>query len=142
MKLPLLNRASKLRTAINWFFNTDSNIAKSILANLHTLVRLKWEEEAVNYSRTGSALHRFYLSQKSNGGFAATSPSATSRVLVTTDTMPTLAQENHNFMYQSCLLYSQLVSLEVNMRSSRCPDAHHFHLGCMSCVQVIEEDTL
>lgn len=142
VKSPLLDRASKLRSSINWFVEADSKLAKSILANLRALTGLDWEEECIVFVRTGSALHRFYCSRQSCGGFASTSPSALSWVLVTTDTMPYLATKNHDFMYQSLLLYSQLVSLERNMASGGFPDSHHFHLGCKGCVREIEEITL
>ncbi|UYL95545.1 MAG: RNA-dependent RNA polymerase [Nanning Rhabd tick virus 1] len=139
VKLPLLERASKLRSAINWFVEAGSNLALSILANLNSLTGLDWTEDCIEYSRTGSALHRFYSSRQSNGGFASTSPSALSWILVTSDTMSSLAEKNHDFMYQSSLLYSQLISLERNMTQTCYPIQHHFHIGCWSCIREIEE---
>lgn len=142
VKSPLLDRASRLRTAINWFVQSGSKLALSILANLASLTGLDWTEEWTEYSRTGSALHRFYSSRQSNGGFASTSPSCLSWVLVTSDTMPGLADKNYDFMYQSILLYSQLISLERNMAHPGSLRQHHFHVGCQGCVREIEEITL
>nr|AYP67529.1 RNA-dependent RNA polymerase [Manly virus] len=142
VKIPLLERASKLRSAINWFVESNSKLASSILENLKSLTGLDWKEDLVEYSRTGSALHRFYSSRQSNGGFASTSPSSLSWILVTTDTMTGLADQNHDFMYQSTLLYSQLVSLERNFCTYPKLYQHHFHIGCRDCIREIQEITL
>nr|WAK77058.1 MAG: RNA-dependent RNA polymerase [Rhabdoviridae sp.] len=142
VKLPLVERASKLRTAINWFVEPGTSVARAILENLRSLTGLDWEESNLEFSRTGSALHRFYSSRQSNGGFSAVSPSGPSWVVVTADTMPKIGTENYDFMYQSLMLYGQTLSLEINQYSEQFQPRHHYHIHCVACLRRIDEITL
>nr|UYL95634.1 MAG: RNA-dependent RNA polymerase [Tongren Rhabd tick virus 3] len=142
VKLPLIERASKLRSAINWFVKPGSSVARAILENLRSLTGLDWEESNLEFSRTGSALHRFYSSRQSNGGFSAVSPSGPSWVVVTADTMPKIGTENYDFMYQSLMLYGQTLSLEINQYRETFQPRHHYHISCSTCLRRIEEISL
>lgn len=139
MALPLLKRAARLRTAINWFVDKGSNLSTSIFNNLTALTGEDWDEVVTEFSRTGSALHRFYCSRQSNGGFCALSPNPFSYLLVTADTLTDLLNKNYDFMFQSTLLYCQLVSSEVNQRRVLHPRNHHFHVSCTGCIREIGE---
>lgn len=142
MALPLLKRAARLRTAINWFVAKGSQLSTSIFNNLTALTGEDWDEALTEFSRTGSALHRFYCSRQSNGGFCALSPNPFSYILVTADTLVDFLAKNYDFMFQSTLLYCQLVSSEVNQRSNVHPRNHHFHVSCTGCIREIKDITL
>nr|WAK77186.1 MAG: RNA-dependent RNA polymerase [Rhabdoviridae sp.] len=135
--VPLVDRAAKLRTAINWFVDPDDGVAKSILNNLSALTGEDWQEEITNFSRTGSALHRFFCTRQSNGGFVSMSPTPLTHLIVTADTMRQLSGGNYDFMYQSSLIYSETVSVERNRRAKSPSFSHHFHVGCSGCIRPI-----
>ncbi|AJG39138.1 RNA-dependent RNA polymerase [Tacheng Tick Virus 3] len=138
-KIPLLERATRLRVAINWFVMVDSNVAHAIFENLRALTGLDWSEVENIFSRTGSALHRFRSARQSNGGFSAISPNGPMWVMVTADTMPELSRKNYDFMYQSLMLYAQTVSLEVRVMTTIQKKTFHYHVRCIRCVREIEE---
>lgn len=136
--LPLIQKSMRLRNAINWFIERNSNLAKSIIENLNSLTGLEWKEDNISFERTGSALHRFHCSRQSAGGYTAINPNLLSYVFSTTDTLGVMNNENYDFMYQSFILYSQLVS--VTRRSMhQTTDYHHLHINCADCIRVIDE---
>ncbi|USL85426.1 MAG: RNA-dependent RNA polymerase [Dermacentor reticulatus rhabdovirus 1] len=138
-KIPLIERATRLRVAVNWFVSIESSVAKAIFENLRALTGLDWSEIGNIFSRTGSALHRFRSARQSNGGFSAISPNGPMWVMVTADTMPEISKKNYDFMYQSLLLYAQTVSLEVRLSCFRWDKTFHFHVQCAECIREIEE---
>lgn len=142
IQLPLIEKALRLRTAINWFVHPQSNVARAILTNLKSLTGQDWTEEDTAFSRTGSALHRFRSPRQGNGGFSAVSPTGISWTLVTADTMPEIGKENYDFMYQALMLYGQTVSLEVVQGLCHPVYRHHFHIQCTGCLRRIEEISL
>lgn len=135
--VPLVERAARLRTAINWFVKPEDGIAKSILNNLSALTGEDWSEEITSSSRTGSALHRFYCTRQSNGGFVSMSPTPLTHLIVTADTMKQLSQGNYDFVYQSSLIYAETASVERNRRLEIQNFSHHFHIGCTTCIRSI-----
>ncbi|WPV62771.1 MAG: RNA-dependent RNA polymerase [Wufeng shrew rhabdovirus 1] len=135
---PLLQKSVKLRNAIQWFVNQGSNLCQSILNNLTALTNISWEEDLISFKRTGSAIHRFRCSRQSSGVYASVNPNLLSYVFVTSDTLHSLNQANHDFMYQSLLLYSQMISVEQNI-SRNVVSSHHFHIKCGSCIREISE---
>uniref|UniRef100_A0AAN0LJ79 Replicase n=1 Tax=Lobos virus TaxID=3139875 RepID=A0AAN0LJ79_9VIRU len=135
--VPLVDRAARLRTAINWFIEPSDPVAKSILNNLSALTGEDWSEEITSFTRTGSALHRFFCTRQSNGGFASISPTPLTHLVVTADTMTTLSEMNYDFMFQSSLVYAETVSVERNRRQEVPSIAHHFHLSCDCCIRPI-----
>nr|WAK77216.1 MAG: RNA-dependent RNA polymerase [Rhabdoviridae sp.] len=139
IKLPLIERALKLRVAIHWFVDPGTSVSRAIMQNLHSLTGLDWEESNLEFSRTGSALHRFYSSRQSNGGFSAVNPTGLSWAVVTADTMPKIGMDNYDFMYQSLMLYGQTVSLEINQNIAGLQPRHHYHIRCEGCLRAIEE---
>lgn len=119
--VPLVDRAARLRSAINWFVEPEAGIAKSILNNLSALTKEDWSEEITSFSRTGSALHRFYCTRQSNGGFVSISPTPLTHLIVTADTMRQLSQGNYDLMHQSSLIYAEIASVKRN-RHLEVPD--------------------
>ncbi|UYL95605.1 MAG: RNA-dependent RNA polymerase [Yushu Rhabd tick virus 2] len=141
-KIPLIERATRLRVAVNWFVDVNSNVSLAIFENLRALTGLDWTELENVFSRTGSALHRFRSARQSNGGFSAISPNGPMWVMVTADTMPELSKRNYDFMYQSLMLYAQTVSLEHKQASYLRIKTYHFHVQCQECIREIKEITL
>ncbi|AVM87289.1 L protein [Wuhan redfin culter dimarhabdovirus] len=139
--IPLIKRAAKLRNAISWFIEPDSNLAKSILGNLTSQTGEDWSGSIPGFRRTGSALHRFSCSRVSAGGYAAQSPAKLTWMVATTDTMSTLGNDNYDFMFQSLLIYAQCITGEMHKESDG-QGVYHFHLSCKNCVRVIEEPHL
>ncbi|AJR28458.1 polymerase [Vesiculovirus morreton] len=140
-KVPLIKRATRLRDAISWFVDPNSNLAKTILDNIHALTGEEWSKKQHGFKRTGSALHRFSTSRMSHGGFASQSTAALTRLMATTDTMRDLGDQNYDFLFQATLLYAQITTTVVrNGYLSSCTD--HYHITCRSCLRTIEEVTL
>lgn len=106
-KIPLIRRATKLRSAIGWFVDPNSSLAESILQNLDALTGENWSNQVEGFKRTGSALHRFSCTRQSSAGYAAQSPSKLTRMCFTTDTLSILNSINYDFMHQSLLIYAQ-----------------------------------
>ncbi|QVG74767.1 RNA-dependent RNA polymerase [Mononegavirales sp.] len=140
-KVPLIRRATALRNAIGWFVNPDSNLAISILNNLHSLTGEYWDENIKGFQRTGSALHRFNCSRQSNGGYTAQNPSKLTRMISTTNSFAELGDTNYDFMYQSCLLYALMAVGEVHS-DLRGQGFYHVHIQCVDCLREIEEISL
>ncbi len=141
VEAPLLNKSMKLRNAIQWFVPKSSFLSKSITNNLKSLTGLDWNEIEISFERTGSAIHRFHCSRQSPGGYASVNPNLLSYVFVTSDTLGELNLINHDFMYQSLLLYSQISSIETNILSTE-TYFHHFHIDCSKCIREIDNITI
>nr|WNV51541.1 RNA-dependent RNA polymerase [Infectious hemorrhagic syndrome virus] len=139
--IPMIKRAAKLRSAISWFVNPGSNLAKSIMNNLEGLTGEKWDGALEGFKRTGSALHRFSSARVSSGGFSAQSPAKLTRMMSTTDTFRDIGTDNYDFMFQSLLIHSQITAGEV-LGDSDATGTLHFHLDCKSCLSKIEEVVL
>jgi mRNA capping enzyme len=73
--IPLIKKASKLRNAIGWLIKKESNLAKSIFPNLSALTGEDWSNSVSDFSRTGSALHRFSCSRQRQMGSLQTAQS-------------------------------------------------------------------
>lgn len=129
-------KAARIRDAISWFVPPQGNIAAAIYANLKSLTGEEWEQDLSEFSRTGSAIHRFSSSRVSNAGYAAQNPAPLTRLVSTTDTLSDLAKKNYDFMYQPSLLYCQMVS-SVLLRNSEHSETVHFHVTCNGCVREI-----
>lgn len=136
--IPLLTKSVRLRNSIQWFVPQGSNLSKSILNNLHSMTGLDWNEGDITFKRTGSAIHRFSCSRQSAGVYASVNPNLLSYTFVTSDTLGEMNIINHDFMYQSLLVYSQLVSILQNLLQHCCV-SHHFHVRCSSCIREIED---
>ncbi|AJR28445.1 polymerase [Marco virus] len=139
--VPIIRRACKLRNAISWFVEPDSNLAKSILNNLEGLTGEFWGDRISGFKRTGSALHRFTCSRQSNGGFSASSPTNLTWMICTTDTMTELGDSNYDFMFQSLLIYSQATT-GTQLKGSNDTHHLHFHINCTECLREITEPNL
>ncbi|QDZ59981.1 large protein [Harbour porpoise rhabdovirus] len=140
-KIPVIKRAANLRSAISWFVAPDSLLAEGILNNLASLTGEDWSGMIQGFKRTGSALHRFSSSRISSGGFAAQSPARLTRMMSTTDTFREIGDDNYDFMFQSLLIYSQIVGGEL-FKNSINSGVMHFHLDCQECMRKIEEPIL
>ncbi|ASM90779.1 polymerase [Holmes Jungle virus] len=139
--IPLIKRASKLRNAISWFIEPESNLAKSIMENMKSLTGEDWGDGLKGFKRTGSALHRYSCSRVSNGGFCASSPAKFMWMICTTDTMSNLTGKNYDFMFQSLLIYSQSTG-GVIWGNRPDPVNLHFHIKCVHCIREIGEPIL
>ncbi|QIQ19254.1 polymerase [Perhabdovirus trutta] len=139
-KIPVIKRAAKLRAAITWFVDTDSDLSKSILNNIQSLTGEDWSGSIQGFKRTGSALHRFTSARVSAGGFAAQSPARLTRMMATTDTLREIGSDNYDFMFQSLLLYAQMTAGELYGKNPT--TVYHFHISCPHCLRKIEEPTL
>jgi mRNA capping enzyme len=95
-----------------------------------------WSKGGLEVSRTGSPIHRFKNSRTSDSGYTATSPNLLTYVMVTTDTLGELNRVNHDFIYQSLLLFSQQASIErsITLKTS---ETCHFHISCSACLRMI-----
>ncbi|APF32078.1 RNA dependent RNA polymerase [Caligus rogercresseyi rhabdovirus] len=136
--IPLLKRAAKLREAIAWFIEPESNLANSIIQNLNALTGDEWVEDLKGFRRTGSAIHRFYCQRVSPGGYASTNPSRLTYMFSTTDTLSNIGSTNYDFMFQSLILYSQVTSGEIH-DGERKEIIDHYHISCSGCLRSIEE---
>nr|QIQ19269.1 polymerase [Perhabdovirus perca] len=139
-KIPVIKRAAKLRAAITWFVEPESDLSNSILNNISSLTGEDWSGSIQGFKRTGSALHRFTSARVSAGGFAAQSPARLTRMMATTDTFREIGSDNYDFMFQSLLLYSQMTAGELY--GDNPTTVYHFHLSCKKCLRKIEEPTL
>lgn len=140
-KIPIIKRAAKLRNAINWFINPNSNLAEIIYDNLKSLTGEDWSSKVTEYRRTGSALHRFASSRQTTGGYAAQSTAKLTWINSTTNTLSDIGDKNYDFLFQSLLLYSQVTVGELHDQNPN-QGCYHFHLNCLSCLREIEEPTL
>nr|UQS95365.1 MAG: RNA-dependent RNA polymerase [Lantra virus] len=136
--IPFIKRAARLRSAISWFVAEDSHLGNSILANLKALTGEDPGDNNPGFKRTGSALHRFYCTRQSTGGYTAQSPIYSTRMMITTDSMQELGKVNHDFMFQALMLYAQITTGEIH-KESPWPGTYHFHINCISCLRTIEE---
>lgn len=137
-KIPLLRRASKLRNAIGWFVKRDGRLSESIYQNLESLTGETWSGAIKGFERTGSAIHRFSCTRQSSGGFTAQSPVKLTRMMSTTNTLADLKDVNYDFMFQSCLIYSQITIGEIHDNDPE-QGMYHFHIGCKDCLRPIDE---
>ncbi|APG78857.1 RNA-dependent RNA polymerase [Xinzhou nematode virus 4] len=139
--IPLLEKSMKLRSTLGWFVRCKSNLGQSIFNNLESLTGEKWNEDIGQIERTGCATHRFYCARQSSGGFAGISPNLLTYTFVTSDTLGTLNLVNHDFMYQSLLLYSQHCAVE---RSGKLQysTGFHLHISCDQCIRQVEDFVL
>ncbi|UYL95595.1 MAG: L protein [Huanggang Rhabd tick virus 2] len=140
-KVPVLKRACELRKSINWFVNPNSDLARSIFNNLKALTGEDWEDQVHGYKRTGSSLHRFSCSRVSSGGFAASAPSALTWCISTTDTMCGLGDTNYDFMFQSTIIWCQMLTV-MKERGINQSKIYHYHIKCKCCLREISEPEL
>ena len=112
IEVPIIRRAIQLRRAIRWFVKEDSVPGKMIFSNLTALTGLDLSESISDTLRTGSALHRFYSSRQSNTGQPGISPNNLKHYMVTADRLGQINSDNYDFMYQTLLIFSQLMVLE------------------------------
>ncbi|KAL4702133.1 hypothetical protein ACJJTC_019409 [Scirpophaga incertulas] len=140
-KIPLIKRATKLRTAIGWFVEPGSRLSLNILQNIEALTGSAWDHKVEGAKRTGSALHRFACSRQSSAGYAAQSPSKLTWMCTTTDTLSTLNSVNHDFMHQSLLIFAQATVAEL-MDGDGTQGFFHHHIQCLSCLREIKEITI
>ncbi len=108
----LIKNAVGMWRVLNWFVDPSKRLAHSIFEMLRCYTGENWSQGGLEVSRTGSPIHRFKNSRTSDGGFTATSPNLLTYAMVTTDTLGEINRVNHDFIYQSLLLYSQQVSIE------------------------------
>nr|BDO24648.1 large protein [Oita virus] len=140
-KVSLIKRAVKLRNAIHWFVEKESNLGHAILSVLQGLTGEVWSQSHESFKRTGSALHRFTCSRMSSGGYAACNPTKLSWVIISTDTFEIVGSKNYDFMFQPSILYGQISLTEIGKGISR-EMTGHLHLECRSCLREIEEPVL
>ncbi|AJG05826.1 RNA-dependent RNA polymerase L [Bivens Arm virus] len=138
-KIPIIRRAARLRDVISWFVGEDSNLSESIINNLEALTGENWGNYMRGFKRTGSALHRFRCARVSNGGFSACSPTKSSWMIVTTDTMTGLDESNYDFMFQASIIFSQVTVGSIQRSTSQ---IYHMHLNCQECLREIKEPLL
>lgn len=139
--VPLLVKSVRLRNAIQWFVPQSSNLSTSILNNLSAMTGLDWNEGEISFRRTGSAIHRFSCSRQSAGVYSSVNPNLLAYTFVTSDTLGEMNTVNHDFMYQSLLIYSQIVSVVHNVLQHT-SISHHFHIKCPQCVREIADINL
>jgi mRNA capping enzyme len=108
----LIKNAVSIRRVLNWFVDPSCKLAQSIFNMLECYTGEDWSKGGLKVSCTGSPIHRFKNSRTSDGGYTATSPNLLTYVMVTTDTLGELTRVNHDFIYQSLLLFSQQASIE------------------------------
>ncbi|AJR28347.1 polymerase [Kern Canyon virus] len=140
-KVSLIKKALKLRGAIHWFVQPESNLAKSIFSISKGLTGEDWDKSIGGFKRTGSAIHRFSCSRQSSGGYAAINPAKLSWVLSTTDTFSIIGDKNYDFMFQPSILYAQLNTIEMLDGVCGSQTVHH-HLHCKDCLREIDEPIL
>ncbi|APC23645.1 RNA-dependent RNA polymerase [Beatrice Hill virus] len=138
-KIPIIKRAARLRDVISWFVGEDSNLSESIINNLESLTGENWGNYMRGFKRTGSALHRFRCARISNGGFSACSPTKSSWMIITTDTMTGLDEANYDFMFQASIVFSQVTVGSLHGSNSQ---VYHMHLNCQKCLREIQEPIL
>nr|QTJ62263.1 RNA-dependent RNA polymerase [Bactrocera tryoni rhabdovirus 1] len=140
-KIPLIQRASKLRSAIGWFVESDSCLAHAIYDNLKALTGEDWSNSVEGFKRTGSALHRFSCSRQSAGGFIASSPIKSTYMISTTNTLSELGDKNYDFIFQTLLLYTEITCGELHANNPN-SGYYHMHISCSNCLREIEEPIL
>lgn len=141
IEIPLLRRACDLRKVINWFVESDSNLAKFIYRNLMSLTNLDLTEEITDYKRTGCSKHRLRCSTVSNEGSPAIGFNNLTYVTVTTDALNKLNEQNHDFMYQSLLgCCGVLSSTPDNLFKEL--ETTHYHIVDSECIRPIQEEIL
>jgi len=116
----------------------DGEVAQSVFNMLKAYMGADWDVGVMECPRTGSPLHRFKDKWTSDGGFSSTCPNLLTYTLVALDTLNELNKVNHDFVYQSLLLYSQQCSIEASLQTQRA-SGHHFHISCKSYLRPIEE---
>ncbi|UAU42847.1 polymerase [Boteke virus] len=141
-KIPFLKRVIKMRDAINWFIEPNSNLSKSIFNIIESVTGSPLESTVEYKQRTGSAIHRFSTERQSSGGYNAISPMSLMRVFSTTDTLGELCSKNWDFMFQSIIIWMQTAishPLGYVLEGQR---TYHSHIHCNSCLREIDDITL
>nr|AMJ52373.1 large protein [Riverside virus 1] len=139
--ISFLRKASHMRRSFHWFVDPSNKLGKSINKNLKSMTGEDPGDTISGFKRTGSALHRFGCSRVSSGGYIANSPVYGSRMIISTDGFQLLGDTNYDFMYQSLMLYAQQTVGELHKESSD-SGTYHFHIGCPSCLRIIDEPQL
>ncbi len=134
----LIKNAVGTRRVLNWFVDPSGRLARSIFEMLHRYTGEDWSRGGLEVSRTGSPIHRFKNSRTSDGGYTTTSPNLLTYTMVTTDTLGEINRVNHDFIYQSLLLYSQQVSIERAL-CLKTSEMCHFQISCATCLRVIDD---
>lgn len=139
--IPIVKRAYALRKSLSWFIDTDSNLAQSIHNNIKALTGDESRKLTAGFKRSGSSIHRFACSRQSTGGFSGIAPNLASHMIMTSDTLLSLGEDNYDCMFQSMLIYAQVSTVARHFESDT-DMTYHFHIGCEGCVRPIEEPTL
>ncbi|UAU42909.1 polymerase [Matariya virus] len=138
-KIPFIKRIMKIRTALNWFVNPNSNLGKSVCNIIEAVTGYKIEAGKSQNKRTGSAIHRFSAERQSCGGYNAISPTTLTRLFTTTDTLGNINKTNYDFMYQSAIIFMQTLlsrPLGYILQGKR---VYHSHIKCTDCLREITE---
>ncbi|AZL49346.1 RNA-dependent RNA polymerase [Cuiaba virus] len=138
-KIPLIDRAGKLRISIGWFVNPNGFVADAITDNLSTLTGEDWSiKNKQPFKRTGTSQHRYGCSRQSQGGYCAQNPVLSSHMMTTTDTLEEISKKNYDFMFQAVILYCQYITY-LRYKSSEEHLTVHHHINCHDCLREIEE---
>ncbi|AJG39196.1 RNA-dependent RNA polymerase [Wuhan Insect virus 7] len=140
-KIPLIDRACRLRNVIHWFVDPGTPLAQSIFSILEGLTGEDWTAGTMGFRRSGCGLHRFCCTRQSCGGYAAQSPAKLTRMVTTTDTMGEINEVNYDFMYQSLILFSQITVGECH-EDNPTQGVYHLHFNCEDCIREIQNPTL
>ncbi|UAU42893.1 polymerase [Ouango virus] len=140
-KIPFIKRILKIRNAINWFVEPESNLGKSIVNLIEAVTEIEIKLTDKN-RRTGSAIHRFSSERQSSGGYSAVSPAFLTRVFTTTDTLGVINTKNYDFMYQSSIIMMQSLLSRPSGYHFEERRTYHSHIKCQECLREIDEITI
>lgn len=141
IEIPLLKRANSLRKLISWFVQPKSNLELSIYANLQSLTGLDLKEDLAGFTRTGSSKHRLRCSRVSNEGNPGIGFNNLMYTTITTDALNEINEKNYDFMYQSVICWTGVLSVLPNSAFSN-QETTHFHIKDLDCFREIEEEFL
>ncbi|QPO14166.1 L protein [Eptesicus fuscus rhabdovirus] len=138
----VLKKAVSLRNAIGWFIADKSNLHNALCRNLQLFTDEDCTEiMAAGPKRSGSFIHRYINPRQSHGGFSATNYNKLQHIICTTDTMSDLNTHNWTFMYQSVILYTQIVFTST-LQDTIGNAAIHGHINCNSCLIEAKDEEL
>lgn len=140
-RIPFVKRASDLRRVIKWFVDPDSNLAKSIFKMIESSTGELHETSSVQGIRSGSAPHRFRNYKTSSGGYCANSPSYSSQMIVTTDSMSDLGDTNYDFMFQCSIIFAQQTASLLH-EGKKHGEIYHTHISNSLNLREITEPDL
>lgn len=93
----------------------------------------KWSVRCFVWQNWPNTTAKMHGNRQSTGEFSGIAPNLASHMIMTSDTLISLNEENYDCMFQSLLISSQVSAVTRHFQSET-DMTYHFHIGCQNCV--------